>query len=297
MIPDFILIIGAMKSGTTTLYDYLARHPQIAAGQEKEPGFFAFEEKWVLGFDWYEAQFAFDPTRHLYALDASTDYTKYPFCKEVAERLKASAPRRFKLIYILRHPLRRIESHARHVEVEKSEVGRCLSPRKTHSLDAGISPVSLAISRYAYQVDIFAEYFDRGDLLLLTLEQLAREPDVVFGRVCAFLGIDKPILRETAVKRNVGGFYSLPRRLRHSFHSTWKRLHSITPLRRAAKMIVPRFVRAQIYESAEMSALPQGRFSLTTSEESAVTAALIPDLIRLRDRYGIDAKKEWGIDL
>jgi hypothetical protein len=62
-------------------------------------------------------------------------------------------------------------------------------------------------------------------------------------------------------------------------------------------MIVPRFVRAQIYESAEMSALPQGRFSLTASEESAVTAALTPDLIRLRDRYGVDAKKEWGIDL
>jgi hypothetical protein len=46
-----------------------------------------------------------------------------------------------------------------------------------------------------------------------------------------------------------------------------------------------------------MSALPQGRFSLTASEESAVTAALTPDLIRLRDRYGVDAKKEWGIDL
>ena len=44
MIPQYVLIIGAMKSGTTTLYDYLARHPQLASSKRKEPGFFALKE-------------------------------------------------------------------------------------------------------------------------------------------------------------------------------------------------------------------------------------------------------------
>jgi hypothetical protein len=124
MIPETILIIGSMKSGTTTLFDLLARHPAIAPARNKEPGFFAFEEVFALGFGWYDALFAFDPARHRYGLEGSTDYTKHPFCTGVAERLIASAPRRFRLIYLMRHPLRRIESHARHAQLTRREVGR-----------------------------------------------------------------------------------------------------------------------------------------------------------------------------
>ena len=46
-IKEYILIIGAMKCGTTTLFDLLAQHPQIAPCKPKEPGFFAFEDRWV----------------------------------------------------------------------------------------------------------------------------------------------------------------------------------------------------------------------------------------------------------
>jgi hypothetical protein len=40
--PNF-LIIGAARSGTTTLYRYLEQHPEIYVSPVKEPGFFAFE--------------------------------------------------------------------------------------------------------------------------------------------------------------------------------------------------------------------------------------------------------------
>jgi hypothetical protein len=293
MISNFVLIIGAMKSGTTTLYDYLRKHPQIATGLEKEPGFFAFEEKWALGIDWYESQFNYDPSQHAYALDASTDYTKHPFCKDVVWRLKASAPRRFKLIYIMRHPLRRIESHAWHVEHTKQEVGRCFSPRKTHSFDAGISPVSIAISRYAYQIDIFSECFEKDELLLLTLEQLAREPQVVLRRVCEFLAIESTILGQISLKSNVADS-SLPQPLFKNLYRYWGALHRFAALRQFAKMVVPKSVRAHFYEIAKIQ---EGRFRLNKGEESGITAVLMPDLVRLRDRYGIDAEKEWGIPL
>ena len=79
----------------TTLFDALAQHPAIAPCTPKEPGFFAFEEVWAQGFDWYESLFHFDPHVHRFALDGSTDYTKRPFCDGVAARLAASAPRDF----------------------------------------------------------------------------------------------------------------------------------------------------------------------------------------------------------
>jgi Sulfotransferase domain len=297
MISNFILIIGAMKSGTTTLYDYLMQHPQIAIGPVKEPGFFAFEEKWALGLDWYESQFDFNPNWHRYALDGSTDYTKHPFCREVVDRLKASAPRRFRLIYIMRHPLRRIESHAHHVELTKCEIGQCPSPRSTHSLDAGISPVSIAISRYANQIDLYAEYFDNGELLLLTLEQLAREPNVVLRKVCKFLEIDPLIPGNSSFRSNSAESHALSDPIRPNVYPIWQALHTSSPFRRLVKLVVPEFVRANVYRTATMWARPQGRFRLHENEANNVLAALNQDLLRLRDRYGIDAQKEWGISL
>jgi len=296
MISTFVLIIGAMKSGTTTLYDYLTKHPQIAGVRYKEPSFFAFEEKWALSFDWYESQFDYDPNRHLYALDASTDYSKYPFCKDVVERLKASAPRRFKLIYIMRHPLRRIESHAWHAAHTRCEIGQYPSPRPSHSFDAGISPVSLAITRYAYQIDRFSEFYDKGELLLLTLEQLARQPNAVLEKVCKFLEIDPLINTETSLKSNTAESRSSP-------SSTWRsypllqKLQGGSALQRVAKIVVPKAIRSQIYRVVRTSAPPEGRFRLNDEEAQNTIAALVPDLRRLRDRYRVDVEKEWGITL
>ena len=57
--PDF-LIVGAMKSGTSTLAHCLRQHPQICM-PEKELHFFdaqgRFEQRWTYGREWYEAQF------------------------------------------------------------------------------------------------------------------------------------------------------------------------------------------------------------------------------------------------
>lgn len=43
-LPDFLLI-GAAKSGTTSLYHYLRQHPQIFLPRQKEPLFFSFQER------------------------------------------------------------------------------------------------------------------------------------------------------------------------------------------------------------------------------------------------------------
>ena len=40
--PNF-LVIGAAKSGTTSLYHYLGQHPQVYVSPVKEPNFFALE--------------------------------------------------------------------------------------------------------------------------------------------------------------------------------------------------------------------------------------------------------------
>ena len=53
-----LFIIGAMKSGTTSLHHYLAEHQRIFMSELKEPGYFVEELTWSRGRDWYLSLFA-----------------------------------------------------------------------------------------------------------------------------------------------------------------------------------------------------------------------------------------------
>ena len=289
MIGAHVLILGAMKSGTTTLFDLLARHPAIAPCRLKEAGFFAFEEVWAQGFDWYDALHDFDPARHAYALEASTDQAKHPFVTGVADRLAASAPRRFKLIYLMRHPLRRIESHARHVQWQRREVGRCISPRRDHSLDAGVSPVALAASRYAHQIDQYADQWQAGDLLLLQSEDLAADQAGTLARVFDFLGLEDDPALHAPLRSNPAA-----RRSRHPSR-LWLRLSGLGPVSAAIKAATPAALRRRLRDRSRPPRQVTGRFRLTAEEEATLLETLAPDLARLERRYGVDLARNWGL--
>ncbi len=292
MIERFGLIIGAMKAGTTTLFDHLARHPAIAGSNPKEPGFFAFDADYSRGRAYYEGLFRFDPAVHQIALDASTDYAKYPHCGDVPARLKAFGGE-FRLIYSLRNPLRRIESHAQHVQHKRREVGRIDSDRPDHSLDAGVSAVSMDISRYAMQLDQYRDYFDRGALMITSVERLSADPAGVAAAACRHLGVDPSLLREDVLRRNAGDQTWRKREV----HPLWRAAAAIAPLKAAARALVPKATRNRMRLSTRAESEAPGRFRLTTDEGSAIIDTLRPDLLRLRDQYGFDAAKEWGISL
>src|ERR671939_356718 len=56
-LPDF-LVIGAQKSGTTSLYEYLKSHPNVFMPDIKELDFFTPGINWERGFNWYQRLFA-----------------------------------------------------------------------------------------------------------------------------------------------------------------------------------------------------------------------------------------------
>lgn len=289
LIDRYLLIVGAMKSGTSSLFGTLAQHPAIAAASCKEPGFFAFDDKWARGFAWYESLWRFDARTHKYAMEASTDYAKYPFVNAVAPRLAASAPRRFKLVFMMRHPLRRMEAHARHAAVHQCEVGSRPAPG-SHSLDFGPSPVSVAISQYARQLDQFIDYFENGDLLPLTLEQLVHEPEAACAAICEFLDIDPHMQLSPVVRNRFAQKLQQPPKL-------WRLLRSVDPVRRTGRAVVPQPVRAWLRERTSSQMELTGRYSFTEAEERAYLELLRPDLERLSHHYAVDVTRWWGIDL
>ena len=108
LLPRFI-IFGVARGGTTSLYNYLTSHPNIAPSMTKEVMF--FDAKFHRGFQWYQAHFPPQLQqfyqKRLITGEASPSYFHHPL---VPSRIKASLPQ-VKLIVLLRNPVDRAYSH------------------------------------------------------------------------------------------------------------------------------------------------------------------------------------------
>jgi len=103
-LPDF-LVIGAARSGTTSLYHYLKSHPQIyfASKKHPEPHFFLKNEEYEKGISYYSDKYFKNVNNDKKAGEISTSYIYQPY---VAKRIKKHLPK-VKLIAMLRNPIER----------------------------------------------------------------------------------------------------------------------------------------------------------------------------------------------
>ena len=106
-LPYSFSIVGAQKSGTSTLSTALDRHPQVARAPRKELQFFTRED-----MDWSRPDYAGyrAPRRkpqHLIAGDATPAYLFWP---DALNRMHAYNPD-MRLIAVFRDPLERLFSH------------------------------------------------------------------------------------------------------------------------------------------------------------------------------------------
>ena len=109
-----LFIIGAMKSGTTSLHEYLDTHPQIAMSRGEgarilRRGVGAPQGRGVVPQPVGRA----GRRQHRYRGESSTHYTKLPIFQGVPERLFRFNPEA-RLIYIMRNPFDRVVSHYWH---------------------------------------------------------------------------------------------------------------------------------------------------------------------------------------
>ncbi|WP_335949647.1 sulfotransferase [Salipiger bermudensis] len=181
LLPDFI-IIGAMKCGTTTLYRYLALHPEIDMSRDKETDFFVAEKNWGKGLGWYSNQFTHaDRVRG----EASPNYTKCRDFPGVAQRISETCPD-VKLIYIVREPVSRAESQFRHSFImeglESDLQGFEDSRQYAHILDS---------SHYARQVEEYLRFFPKEAFLFLDFDELRRDPQGVMNKVTDHVGVSR----------------------------------------------------------------------------------------------------------
>lgn len=183
-LPDFV-IIGAMKSGTTTLFEYLQRHPQIFMCSPKEPAFFSRDDIYERGLDWYRGLFAGARSDQLCG-EASTCYTRSASHPRAAERLIKTLPGA-RLVYLLRHPVERSYSHYVHAMSRRLvRTGQGPIP-----LDEALQtmPSIVQSSRYIDEIERYLGLIPREQLCVLTLDELRADPVATLATVQAHLGV------------------------------------------------------------------------------------------------------------
>jgi hypothetical protein len=179
------LIIGAMKSSTTTLFNTLSFHPKIFVPKIKEPNFFASTELQGIK-DWasYLKLFENAKTSQRVLLEASTEYTRWPHSPNAAEKIRRILGHP-KLIYVMRDPVERTISHYFH------SYFRGFYKENTTLADAiRNDPVLIDTSRYHSQLCLYDNEFGRGAVLLLTADQLQDDFFDALLKVTDFLEIE-----------------------------------------------------------------------------------------------------------
>jgi hypothetical protein len=208
LLPDFV-ILGAMRSGTTSLYELLAQHPRILPATRKEVHFFS--SHYANGPRWYRTHFPLAAEARLRALRAggpvltgeATPY--YLFHPHAPRRLHAVLPHA-RLIALLRDPVDRAYSLYRLNLVTGME---------TLSFDAALDREDerlreetqllrdveyyrsrshrlysyVARGRYLSQLAAYHHYFPRDQLLVLRSEDYFADARGTLARVLEFLGL------------------------------------------------------------------------------------------------------------
>ncbi len=184
MKPNF-MIIGAARSGTTSLHKYLEAHPDVFMSSVKEINFFSNERYWHKGVQWYESHFK--NIKQLAIGEASTSYTNYPIMGNVPERIYKYNPD-VKLIYLLRDPIDRMLSHYLH-KIRRAEHVDDINDIIYRKHDDQL----IMQSRYYLQLERYLEFFDMKTILLVTLDELKISPQETMKKIFKFIGVDERV--------------------------------------------------------------------------------------------------------
>ena len=193
--PDF-LIVGTMKSGTSTLAFHLRQHEKVYM-PEKELHFFdgqgRFGDRWARGQEWYESQFPVDIPQTVVGEKTPT----YSYVPGAAERIHSLYPD-VRLIWIFRDPVDRAYSNYWHYVCHAGKETRSFREAVSAELrgdEKNIWKQYVRRSQYADQVKRFLQLFDKDDMLFLKFMDLKRDIADVLSQTYRFLGVSETEIR------------------------------------------------------------------------------------------------------
>lgn len=212
-LPDF-LVIGAQKSGSSSLFYYLQQHSQVMLplAVTKEVHYFDehYERK---SLSWYRGHFPISAVRAAACLlrgkniitgEATPEYLVHP---RAPERIAKHLPN-VKCIAVLRNPIDRAWS-SYNMEVKRTAEKRSFEEAVRFELEhgpldleaqsdtslaawnSGLQVAYLTRGVYSVQLERWLSHFPPDQLLILLAEDLFERTEATYQRISEFLGIDR----------------------------------------------------------------------------------------------------------
>lgn len=186
--PDLrFFVIGAARSGTTSLYKALTAHPRIFAPSVKEPRF--FNENWSKGWPWFHSLYA-DARPDQICGDFSPSYSNGRDRNASAARLAKAYPQA-RLLYIVRNPIECAISNWRMIAEIRDE-----QQPFGEALDSDWASSVLYRAMFFKQVQFFRDCFPDEQILVVPLERIRLAVPEWMGRIQRHIGLPEEDIRD-----------------------------------------------------------------------------------------------------
>ncbi len=290
-LPNF-LIVGAAKSGTTTLYDLLCQHPDVFMPKWKEPAFFVGDyPRNARSLKEYESIFA-DAGGAMAVGEASTPYL---YDREAPEKIRKTL-KDPKIIMVLRNPVDMAYSlwgwmkfrfgfeELSFEEALESEEARMNDPEfRKNCIEWHASFYYYHRGLYFEQVKRYIDIFGRDRVLIHLFDDFVRDPIGVCRKTFEFLGVD-PSFEPALKKRNPASAPKsrLAQRLLVNPPSFVQKAYDALPLP----------LRLRVYDAArflhKLNLRPQRRQEMEMRTREMLTEKYRDDVARLESLIGMD---------
>ncbi len=232
--PDF-LIVGAAKAGTTTLFDDLSLHPDICMPSDKEPDILHRCQDRDDALRMWRRHFSAAKPGDVRG-EGSTFYTMTPEFAPVADLAAEALGETVKIVYMIREPISRIESHLAH----DVAAGR-ITPGDADQAALSESRY-VSWSDYGRQIKPWIKAFGREQVFIILFEDFVSHRFRIVSQVARFVGVDPSRLPEREEVSNSR------ENLRTMRSATISRLVTRTAYRQHVRRLIPSFIRQALHK-------------------------------------------------
>lgn len=289
--PNF-LILGAAKTGTTSIYRYLRQHPQIYMSPAKEPRFFIFEgetldfngpgDKEEIAKTSLESyQQLFSKVKDEIAIGEAT--TMYLWSAKAAQKIKHYIPDA-KLIVFVRDPVNRAYSNYLHLV----QAGR--EPLSNFAEAIQQEPQRMQNKWWPFwyykdqgfyytQLKRYLDLFARDRLKVYLYEDLKSEPLALIQNIFRFLAVDDRFIPDLSEKVRISRPIPKNKTLDLLFSQP-------NPLKSFFKPFIPKNIRQQVTNNIKQKNLIEPKVSPEIRQQ--LINEYRDDILKLQDLIGRD---------
>ncbi len=309
-LPDFI-IIGAAKAGTTSLHAILDQHPAIYMPKEKEPEFFARDDRFSAGLAAYAKNFQGAFSDQIVG-EASTIYSLSPFFPDTAQRMAEALPNA-RIIYVLREPISRAYSYyaqlikgyqreTRDLAVHRSfedfilpqqhaiaaRTEKVFSQYNSHLPD--VPELCLAGSDYIHQIETYLKVYPREQMLFLLFEDFIADRPTFLQQITDFLGVEPlhdSILASDSMVKNVADDHFRAVVAEKETLALRARIPALWWLRNALPKSKRELLKAWLFKGREKNSLAKPK-PMGSETRAILQCRFYPQYLQLSQLTGLD---------